>query len=114
MAIKRELLQFQTVGDLLGPGRTPLRIPDFQRPYSWTPQHARQLVTDIAAAQKRRPDQPYIMGTMILLRRPQEEHFEVVDGQQRLLTLHMLRTLLRDGRLSDLAAGSTPIHLVYQ
>lgn len=114
MAIKRELLQFQTVGDLLGPGRTPLRIPDFQRPYSWTPQHARQLVTDIAAAQKRRPDQPYIMGTMILLKRPQEEHFEVVDGQQRLLTLYMLRTLLRDGRLSDLAAGSTPIHLVYQ
>ena len=114
MAIKRELLQFQTVGDLLGPGRTPLRIPDFQRPYSWTPQHARQLVTDIAAAHKRRPDQPYIMGTMILLKRPQEEHFEVVDGQQRLLTLYMLRTLLRDGRLSDLAAGSTHIHLVYQ
>ena len=68
MAIKRELLQFQTVEDLLGPGRTPLRIPDFQRPYSWTPQHARQLVTDIAAAHKRQPDQPYIMGTMILLR----------------------------------------------
>lgn len=114
MAINRELLQFQTVEDLLGPGRTPLRIPDFQRPYSWTPQHARQLVTDIATAQRRRPDQPYVMGTMILLRRPHEEHFEVVDGQQRLLTLHMLRTLLRDGQLRDLATGETPIHQVYR
>lgn len=114
MSINRDLLQFQTVEDLLGPGRTPLRIPDFQRPYSWTPQHARQLVTDIAAAQKRSQDQPYVMGTIILLKRPQEEHFEVVDGQQRLLTLHMLRTLLREGQLRDLAAGETPIHLVYQ
>ncbi|MBE9404276.1 DUF262 domain-containing protein [Brachybacterium sp. Marseille-Q2903] len=114
MAINRSLLMFQTVEDLLGPGRTPLRIPDFQRPYSWTPQHARQLVTDIASARERRPEQPYVMGTMILLQRPGEDHFEVVDGQQRLLTLHMLRTLLRDGRLRDLASGTTPIHRVYQ
>ena len=114
MAIDRNLLQFQTVEDLLGSGRTPLRIPDFQRPYSWTPQHARQLVTDLAAAKQRRPDQPYVMGTIILLKRPQEEHFEVVDGQQRLLTLRMLRTLLRDDQRRDLAEGKSPIHLVYQ
>ena len=50
MAIKRDLLKFQTVEDLLGTGRTPLRIPVFQEPYSWTPhptgtRHHRKLAT---------------------------------------------------------------------
>ena len=114
MAIKTELLSFRTVGDLFDPHSRPLRIPDFQRPYSWTPRNALQLVTDLVNALTSQPSLPYVMGTMILLNRPGEEDFEVVDGQQRLLTLQMLRTLLNGERLAELSGGRTPIHLVYQ
>nr|BFF06754.1 hypothetical protein GCM10023233_17230 [Brevibacterium otitidis] len=114
MAILRHLLGFISVDGLLGADAPALRIPDFQRPYSWTPRMAAQLFTDIADALSHRPDQPYVMGTVILLRREGETHFEVVDGQQRLLTLHVLRSLLRGQRVTDLEYGSTPVHLVYQ
>lgn len=114
MSINRGLLAFQSVEDLLGPAAAPLRIPDFQRPYSWSVQNARQLFTDIGCALEKRPEQPYVMGTVILLMRAEQNHFEVVDGQQRLLTLHMLRTLLQGDGVSRLEAGGTPIHLAYQ
>lgn len=114
MAINTALLEFVSVDELLGPHAPALRIPDFQRPYSWTPRIAAQLFTDIEDALSNRPEHPYIMGTVILLKRPDETHFEVVDGQQRLLTLHLLRSLLRGEKLLHLATGSTPLHLVYQ
>ena len=91
MSINTELLEFVSVEELLGPGAPLLRIPDFHRPYSWTPRIAAQLFTDVGDALNDRPEHPYIMGTVILLRRPDDSHFEVVDGQQRLLTLHLLR-----------------------
>lgn len=114
MSINPELLAFQSVEELLRPAATPLHIPDFQRPYSWSVQNARQLFTDIGSAREKRPEQPYVMGTVILLMRAEQNHFEVVDGQQRLLTLHMLRTLLHGDGVSRLEAGVTPIHLAYQ
>ncbi|GAA4873519.1 DUF262 domain-containing protein [Serinicoccus chungangensis] len=114
MAVLEHLLDFVSVDDLLGPHAPELRIPDFQRPYSWTPRVAAQLFTDIADASKERPDRPYIMGTLILLHRECEIHFEVVDGQQRLLTLHLLRTLLRGARAEQLEQGGTAIQLAYQ
>lgn len=114
MAINRDLLGFVSVDELLGEDAPELRIPDFQRPYSWTPRIASQLLNDVGEALRTRPHHPYIMGTVILLKRPGETHFEVVDGQQRLLTLHMLRALLRGVALPGLQNGDTPIHLVYQ
>lgn len=114
MAINTELLDFVSVEGLLGNDAPALRIPDFQRPYSWTPRIASQLLTDVGEALQNRPEHPYIMGTVILLKRRQDTHFEVVDGQQRLLTLHLLRAQLRGQRIRHLESGSTPIHLVYQ
>lgn len=114
MTINTEMLQFVSVDELLGTQGPDLRIPDFQRPYSWSPRIAAQLFTDVAEALDSRPEHSYIMGTVILLRRPQESHFEVVDGQQRILTLHLLRALLRGQRIPHLQSGDTPIHHVHQ
>lgn len=114
MAINREMLQFASVEELLGTQAPDLRIPDFQRPYSWTPRIAAQLFTDVGEALDSRPEHSYILGTVILLKRPQESHFEVVDGQQRILTLHLLRALLRGQRIPHLQSGSTPIHQVHR
>ncbi|PRA09862.1 hypothetical protein CQ010_16560 [Arthrobacter sp. MYb211] len=114
MAINREMLQFVSIEELLGIHAPDLRIPDFQRPYSWTPRIAAQLFTDVGEALDGRPEHSYILGTVILLKRPHESHFEVVDGQQRILTLHLLRALLRGQRIPQLQSGDTPIHHVHQ
>ncbi|RJN32144.1 DUF262 domain-containing protein [Nesterenkonia natronophila] len=114
MTINPEMLQFVSVDELLGTHAPDLRIPDFQRPYSWSPRIGAQLFTDVAEALDSRPEHSYIMGTVILLRRPKESHFEVVDGQQRILTLHLLRALLRGQRIRHLQAGDTAIHHVHQ
>lgn len=115
VAISTDLLDFVSVDELLGSDGPALRIPDFQRPYSWTPRIASQLFTDVQEALRDRSEHPYIMGTVILLKRPGDTHFEVVDGQQRLLTLHLLRTLLRDQRVEYLESGdNSPVNLVYK
>lgn len=56
MAINTALLEFVSVDELLGPHAPALRIPDFQRPYSWTPRIAAQLFTDIDDALNNRPE----------------------------------------------------------
>lgn len=114
MAINTEMLRFVAVGELLDSNSIDLRIPDFQRPYSWSPRIAAQLFSDIADALGDRPGNDYIIGTVILLNRPQESHFEVVDGQQRILTLHMLRAIINGDRSDNLQVGDTPICRVYR
>jgi hypothetical protein len=80
-----------TVGNLLNEN---LRIPHYQRPYSWEPATALQLLDDIREALKdtERRDVPYVLGAVIL--HDTGAGLDVVDGQQRLLTLRMVLRLL--------------------
>lgn len=83
-----------TVGDLLDRN---LRIPPYQRPYSWEPATALQLLDDIqdAMTDHERRDVSYVLGAVIL--HDTGSGLDVVDGQQRLLTLHMILQLLDSG-----------------
>lgn len=76
-----------TVDELLKQG---LRIPNYQRPYSWEVSTALQLVDDLSEAlrETERKDIPYVLGAIIL--HDDGEYLNVVDGQQRLLTLRMI------------------------
>lgn len=75
------------VGKLLAQN---LRIPQYQRPYSWKPAMALQLFDDIEEARKddERREVPYVLGAVIL--HTDGPNLDVVDGQQRLLTLRMI------------------------
>lgn len=83
-----------------------LRIPSYQRPYSWDASTALQLLEDIRAAERNRDRQPaYVLGAVIL-----HEHnggLDVVDGQQRLLTLKLLLELLDRPDSEMIPPGST-------
>jgi hypothetical protein len=79
-----------TVGETLAEGR--LSIPLYQRPYSWTPSTALQLLDDVHGALTTGRSPSYLLGAIILHRN--EARLDVVDGQQRLLTLMMLSDLL--------------------
>ena len=100
-----------TLAELLSDPRV-LQIPDYQRPYSWTTREAGQLLDDllIALDEPPSPDAPdagYFLGTVLLMQpadaaggtKPAAASVrpaDIVDGQQRLVTLTILLAVLRD------------------
>jgi hypothetical protein len=79
-------------------------MPEFQRPYCWDEDTAGQLYDDISSAMVRgRPERPgrknreeYFLGPLIVTRSKSSDGLEVIDGQQRLVTLTILLAILRD------------------
>ena len=61
-------------------------IPTYQRPYSWSLEQCRQLFDDVRDAYLSGRDS-YFLGNIVLAEDDSEEMPEVVDGQQRLITL---------------------------
>lgn len=71
-------------------------IPDYQRPYSWRTEQALQLLDDLEGSLDRDIDEPYFLGSIVLVRDGTSPQAEVIDGQQRLTTLSILLAVLRD------------------
>lgn len=70
-----------------------LHIPDYQRIYCWDEKILYTLWNDI---QEISPNEKYRLGTIILQR--VKNHFDIIDGQQRLVTLSLyLAELHTDG-----------------
>lgn len=101
-----------TVEELL---KQDLRIPNYQRPYSWEVLTALQLVDDVAEALRDplRHDVPYVLGAVIL--HQEGGYLHIVDGQQRLLTLRMILALLDTAQYGMVlpTEGQTPVSLVW-
>ena len=72
-----------------------LTIPSYQRPYKWQQKHVNQLIDDVLTHQNK---QSYRLGTVVLhrdkLNPAYEGELDIVDGQQRLLTLTLLCSVL--------------------
>jgi uncharacterized protein with ParB-like and HNH nuclease domain len=97
-----------TVGELFS-GSNVFRMPIFQRPFSWEEETALELFGDIHQAMKR-SDPPgrgeYFLGPIIIAKNGSPSSpLDVVDGQQRLVTLSAIFAILRDllsrGSLQD-------------
>lgn len=75
-------------------------IPTYQRPYAWETEQAEALLDDILAALKdateTREAVTYFLGSIVLIKQPGSPEAKVVDGQQRLTTLTILLSVLRD------------------
>jgi hypothetical protein len=71
-------------------------IPDYQRPYTWGTEQATQLLDDLYDAVDRNPDEPYFLGSVVLVKDANAPQAEVIDGQQRLTTLTILLSVLRE------------------
>jgi hypothetical protein len=87
-------------------------IPEFQRPYCWTIEEVEQLWNDLLGAytQYKDKDSPktgeeYFLGPLVLVNKEERVSF-VVDGQQRLTTLHTLLWILKR-RLVKVGSVST-------
>lgn len=88
-----------------------LDVPVYQRPYSWGEEQAEQLFDDLMEASSfgidEASDPGYFLGTILLMdgsgsdatrlsAKTPARTFDVVDGQQRLVTLMTLFAVLRD------------------
>ncbi|WP_159946265.1 DUF262 domain-containing protein [Rhizobium sp. 18065] len=84
------------------------RIPSYQRPYAWTTEQVSELFDDIKTACEGSSSvadlSPYFLGSVVLIKDPQRPEADVVDGQQRLTTMTILMSVLRD--LSDAKIAS--------
>lgn len=77
-------------------------IPDYQRPYRWGTDQALQLLDDLTDTLEREVPEPYFLGSLVLVQQG-ERAYDVIDGQQRLTTLTILLSILReltDGEIS--------------
>ena len=84
-----------------------LRIPDYQRPYSWGEKNIRDFLVDIDLWQKdtNKAGIPYHLGTVIL-KEQKDKTFDVIDGQQRLTTLAIL-ALVKNEQVELLNSAKT-------
>ena len=68
-----------------------LKVPDYQRPYTWSTKSALTLFNDIFKEYEDNKNE-YRIGSVIL--HQEAENYNIVDGQQRLTTLTILLNLL--------------------
>jgi hypothetical protein len=65
-------------------------------PYAWGTDEASQLLDDLSDALDRTADEPYFLGSIVLVKDKGAPEAEIIDGQQRLTTLTILFAVLRD------------------
>ena len=87
---KEEKAKVVKLKEILGKG---LSIPGYQRPYKWTIKHVQQLLDDLLT-HFRNQEQVYRIGTVVIHK--DGKNFDIVDGQQRLITLSLLLHSLGD------------------
>ena len=73
----------KTMADVLKNGN--LKIPEYQRPYKWERRHIRNLFYDIREAIKDNKRE-YRIGS-IILHSKNDKNLDIVDGQQRLISI---------------------------
>lgn len=70
-------------------------VPDYQREYVWTDKEVQQLLDDIDEQIDGDSKREYFIGTILVSPADQKNHYEVIDGQQRLTTFFLLLCALR-------------------
>lgn len=91
------MAEIKSINELL---KMNLDIPDYQRPYKWEIQNIEDLLSDITNAindaDKYRTDFKYRIGT-IILHKTDDGRYDVVDGQQRIISLVLLKQSVEPG-----------------
>ena len=86
-----------------------LVIPSYQRPYKWTEKNIRELILDIQKGiedANKYPNFKYRVGTVILYQENDTKPYEIVDGQQRILSFLLLKLCLSPGFTCSLLSAT--------
>ena len=87
----------KTMADVLKNGN--LKIPEYQRPYKWERRHIRNLFYDIREAIKDKKCE-YRIGS-IILHSKNDKNIDIVDGQQRLISIALFMYCVAKDNLPD-------------
>ena len=91
------MAEIKSINELL---KMEIDIPDYQRPYKWTIQNIEELLGDISTAINEaglyRTPFKYRVGT-IILHENERGIFDVVDGQQRIISLLLIKQCIETG-----------------
>jgi len=81
------------LSDILFETRRKYRIPRYQRPYAWGIEEITEFWDDLITNQA-----PYFLGSFIFNNEKEKEngYVDIIDGQQRLLTITILMAAIRD------------------
>jgi uncharacterized protein with ParB-like and HNH nuclease domain len=93
--MKLKTLVSKEIKSLMGDQSSFYYIPDYQRPYSWDSDNITDFWEDVTKAYENK-DENYFLGSFILIETPERGGYEVVDGQQRLTTITLFLSILRD------------------
>jgi hypothetical protein len=97
--VKEEKAKVMKLKEILG---KDLSIPGYQRPYKWTIKHVQQLLDDLLT-HFRNQQQVYRIGTVVIHKynKENDKKLDIVDGQQRLITLSLLLYYLNNRNSSN-------------
>lgn len=71
-------------------------VPDYQREYVWTEKEVQLLLDDIGEQIDAGNQREYFVGTVLVSPTTEKNHYEVIDGQQRLTTFFLLLCALKN------------------
>ena len=87
-------------------GNVEYVIPMYQRNYAWEEGEITQLIQDVIDYLPKRGDKArnYYIGSLVVYERSHTKTpiFETIDGQQRLTTLSLLASYLKNAKIADL------------
>jgi len=69
-------------------------IPSYQRPYSWSEKECSELWDDLRFIFDHEDSEEYFLGNIVLAKSTKQDVVEVIDGQQRLITLTLFLKVL--------------------
>ena len=91
-----------------------LIIPDYQRAYVWDSERVKILLEDLDEYLDMKSNEnklnTYLLGSLILHKNNDTNEFEVVDGQQRLVSLALILHALNDSDSSEFLGKSEFAH----
>lgn len=84
-------------------------VPDFQRNYAWEAKQVNEFWNDLEFITQN--SHQHFVGSVILLSEEGNSDYQVIDGQQRLTTIFILISLIRDLMLKqETQLLQTPVH----
>ncbi|MEN9987134.1 MAG: hypothetical protein RLZZ585_173 [Bacteroidota bacterium] len=87
---KDYLVSPSTIQEFFKDGNKLIRIPDYQRPYSWTKKHVLDLLNDVKKLTENE-NSSWFFGPIFTVKQSSAvEYTELLDGQQRITTIQIL------------------------
>lgn len=90
MSLQPEIIKIKVLLNIVN-----LRIPVYQRPYKWDSHNINQLIDDIVHFHDK---EEYRLGTVVLHEDKDKDILNIVDGQQRTLSLFLIYLALKEAK----------------